>query len=370
MRLTARERRLIVLAGVVAAFAVLWVVVVEPVFKAHQSLSARLHEEEELLAWEQFLAENSTRILAATAYQEKLLSDLRGNVREGDYVTTAIGDIQRLAKGTGLQLSEVRPQASFSGMRSVPKLKTTTLQVTATGTFAQFAGFLALLHDERPAYEMTRLRIGATQPGALEFSLQVDVAAPALLEQVRNAGTGGPGSQEKNNPEYASALLRSNERRAEDVEKLVSRRVGTESYALLLGRDLFGPAQKAAKAASSSVTLSAQSGRGQWDGHPNHLTPASSPGVGSGAKSDPPRQLYGVELTGIVVIGQTRYVLLHLPGGEETYYREGEEIAGFRVGSIGEDYVVLRNGKVSARLKLRDEFSVVPLTGNLSRGGN
>ena len=64
-----------------------------------------------------------------------------------------------------------------------------------------------------------------------------------------------------------------------------------------------------------------------------------------------------VELVGTLVTDARRAALLQPAGQDAAWHREGDKVAGWRVGKIGRDQVMLRQGEESETLDLRADLA-------------
>jgi hypothetical protein len=74
-------------------------------------------------------------------------------------------------------------------------------------------------------------------------------------------------------------------------------------------------------------------------------------------EAPPEEEPVAVELVGTLVTGQSRAALLQPAGQEASWRREGDKIAGWRIGSIESDRVTLRQGGDLETVELRADLA-------------
>ena len=76
-----------------------------------------------------------------------------------------------------------------------------------------------------------------------------------------------------------------------------------------------------------------------------------------GAEAPAAEEALAVELVGTLVTDQDRAALLEPAGQDASWRREGDKIAGWRIGAIERDRITLRRGEETETLELRPDLA-------------
>jgi type II secretory pathway component PulM len=190
-----RERRLLVLAGLLVVSVVGYVYVVEPLVEAHRATG-------ELVVARRGLLVRQERLVARTDAYGRELEALRAEIDArrkrllaGDKAPVAASELQKLVKTTaqeaGIDVRSERILATVDrgGYAEVP------VEVTLAGPVRALAAFLHRLEDAPVLLALTDLKVRAPVTGAqrdLSATLKLSGFIPAQSGAPAAAGPGAP----------------------------------------------------------------------------------------------------------------------------------------------------------------------------------
>jgi type II secretory pathway component PulM len=189
-----RERRLLVVGGIVAAVVVGYLYVVEPLLDRHEQVKSLIAAREESLARQQRLVARRDRYVEERDALQGEIQERRGRLLPGDKPPLAASELQKLVKGlaqdTGVEVRSERvlPTTERGGYTEVP------VEVTLAGPIRAMVSFLY------------RLEAVPLQVSVQDFKLRVvSITAPrellATLAVTGYIATGGVEPEPRGRPE-------------------------------------------------------------------------------------------------------------------------------------------------------------------------
>ena len=186
-----RERRLLILAGLIAIGVAGYVYVLEPLMEAHAATR-------ELVVARRGLLARQERLVARSEAYEKELAEFRGEIERrrqrllaGDKAPVAASELQKLVKTTAQEAGiEVRSERILApvdrgGYAEVP------VEMTLTGTIRGLTAFLHRLDEAPILVAMTDLKVRAPATGASR-DLSATIAMSGFIPG--SLGSGAPRS--------------------------------------------------------------------------------------------------------------------------------------------------------------------------------
>jgi len=191
--LQSRERRLLILGGVVAAIVVGYMYVVEPLLDRHERVQAQIQSREQLLARQERLVARRERYGKERAELASEIERRRARLLSGDKPPLAASELQKLVKSTAqdagveVRSERVLPTTERGGYTEVP------VEVTLAGPIRALVTFLYRLESVPVQISIQDLKVRV-----------VSVAAPKeLLATLAITGyiATGTGDGERGRPE-------------------------------------------------------------------------------------------------------------------------------------------------------------------------
>lgn len=190
-----RERRLLLLAAVVAAGAFAWVYGVEPLAERRSLLAERIAAREELLARQRRLLDREPRYAQELAVLQAELAVRRARLLPGDKAPLAASELQKLVKATaqdtGVEVRSERilPTSERGGYTEVP------LEVTLSGPIRALTAFVHRLEGTPVTLGVTDLKlrvVSVAAPRELSATLGVTGYIATGAEGEPRPGRGEP----------------------------------------------------------------------------------------------------------------------------------------------------------------------------------
>jgi type II secretory pathway component PulM len=174
--LQSRERRLLILAGIVAAIVVGYLYVVEPLVDRHERVQGQIQTREQLLAHQQRLVARRDRYVQERKELASEIERRRGRLLPGDKTPLAASELQKLVKGlaqdAGVEVRSERilPTTDRGGYTEVP------VEVTLAGPIRALVTFFHRLDGVPAQISVQDLKIrvvSVAAPKELLATLQV-----------------------------------------------------------------------------------------------------------------------------------------------------------------------------------------------------
>lgn len=173
-KLSAREKTIAGVAGVILLFFVLDWVMFKPLGRHLESLSVKIHEKEELIP-------KKLSVISRKDEIEKLHESLSGYLTDSklsseEEIATYLGEIESVSQGVGLFISNINPvQTEEAGAAYLLKV-----DVEGAGSIANIKKFLSSVEDANPAIRVTGFSLRGQGPNTDELRFRFSIVKLGL----------------------------------------------------------------------------------------------------------------------------------------------------------------------------------------------